>query len=46
MFVCTFSVLTYTELYIQRVIALLLFLRHCYHIFYNRVSLFFLKRFG
>jgi len=43
MCVYTFSVLTYPEPYIPREIALLLFLRHCSHILYNRVSLFFKK---
>jgi len=37
--VYTYSVLTYPEPYIQREIALLLFLRHCSHILCNRMSL-------
>ena len=44
MCVYTFSVLTYPEPYIPREIALILFLRHCSHILYNRVSLYLKKK--
>jgi len=44
---CVYILLTFLHIlkpYVPQEIALLLFLRHCSHILYNRVSLFCLKK--